>query len=239
MELITETPVKGRIYIDNNLFTTNKLHTPSYRILAIKDNKEYDSNEIALFSEYNRKDFGIAHRIIKEKFIKAKFDGIPVLYYPALSSGELSNNIDSETGQRMATVCDPNDESQDYGTKYAGGYSPPFITYVRLKGVKVDKQNILDIGTINEANQIMEFLAVPPVRTGDLIVDVPADRRWLVNASIKAQTLKNIPLGFEAETSLQAHSHQCYKVPIPDNYYDMLKNMERIQDKYKFNAIIS
>lgn len=54
------------------------------------------------------------------------------------------------------------------------------------------------------------------MRSGDLVVDVSTDRRWLIDDSIKTYMLKGtIPVGYDAEMSLQQRTHECYSVPIP------------------------
>lgn len=230
-ELLNETePVTGTLmYADEEFMTRNKSQTPSYKILAYIDDKtEYESDEVALYSKYEKKAFGIAHHIVNQWYRQARQDGIPVLYYPAIKNGKLSSSLDSVTGQRVLASCnkDPDDPENDYGSIYAGGYYRPFLTYVRPLGAKLVRENYLDEGLFDDATQRVSMLAYPPVRSGDLVVDVSTDRRWLVDDSIKTYMLKGtIPVGYDAEMSLQPHTHECYDVPIPDNYPEMIRNL--------------
>lgn len=233
-ELLNTTPATGTTYADTDFTFRTKEQVPHYKLLAITaDGKEYPSPDVALFSHVDRKAFGVAHNIIRAKYLQARQDGIPVLYYPAIKNGAMNAALDNVTGQRLEAVCptsnsvDPNDDANnDYGTYYAGGYYRPFLTFVRFMGAKVQKQNILDEGIYDESTQITKFLAFPPVRTGDLIVDVATDRRWFVGDSIQAELVKGIiPVGYTATLALQAHNHPCYTVPIPDNYTTMLRRL--------------
>lgn len=230
-ELLNEdSPVTDTmVYADTEFIIKNKSQTPAYKILAYIDAEhEYESEEIALYSKYERKTFGIAHHIIREFYRQARQDGIPVLYYPAIKNGKLSTSLDSITGQRVKASCNKDSENpdNDYGSIYEGGYYRPFLTYVRMVGAKLVRENYLDDGLFDDATQKVLFLAYPPVRSGDLVVDVSTDRRWLVGDNIKTHTLKStIPVSYEAEMSLQVHTHACYDVPIPDNYPEMIKDL--------------
>jgi hypothetical protein len=70
------------------------------------------------------------------------------------------------------------------------------------------------------------MLPYPPVRSGDMIVDVVTDKRWIINDSIKPQEFKGIPVSYTTTMSLQSRNEVCYGVPIPDNYYDMVKQLK-------------
>lgn len=223
--LLNETPVYGNIYLDVNFYSKNKIQVPHYRILALLDGKEYVSDQIAVFDKLRRREFGIIKKIIMSKLLQAKHDGIPVLYYPAISSGKVSTNIDPLTGQRTAYTC-PNSDNNDFGTYYEGGYAQPFITFVRLLGAKLDRTNRTEIGVWDETIQNVELLPYPPVRAGDMIVDVTTDRRWIINDSIKPAEFKGIPVSYQATMALQARNEKCYGVPIPDNYTQMLKQLK-------------
>lgn len=232
-ELLNTTPATGTTYADTTFSLQTKEQIPCYKILAIVDGKEYISPEVALFAKAGRKAFGIAQNIIRAKYLQARQDGLPVLYYPARKNGPMNASLDSVTGQRLAAACsssnslDPDDDADnDYGTYYAGGYYRPFITFIRLMGAKLQRENRLDDGIYDESVQQTTFLAFPPVRTGDMVVDVATDRRWFVGESIKAELVKGIiPVGYTANLTLQAHNHPCYSVPIPDNYSEMLRQL--------------
>lgn len=231
-ELITETPIYGTRYIDTDFYSSNKTDIPAYRILAIKNNEEYDSDIIALYSKVERREFGVAQAIIRDKYRQFRQDGTLVLYYPVKVTGPISDNIEEETGQRQKATC-PNDASpdSDFGTYYKGGYAQPFLTFISFNGAKLQRKTILDEGVYDDATQLVDFLPFPPVRSGDLIVDVEQDKRWIVNSSIKTHFIKNTPIGYEANMTLQPHSHPCYHVPVPDNYGEMRK-----QTLYPFKA---
>lgn len=232
-ELLNTTPATGTTYADTTFSILNKEQVPCYKILAILDGKEYVSPEVALFAKAGRKAFGVAHNIIRAKYLQARQDGLPVLYYPSRKNGPMNSSLDAITGQRLIAACpqtnsiDPEDDADnDYGTYYAGGYYRPFLTFVRLMGAKLQRESRLDDGIYDESVQQTEFLAFPPVRTGDMVVDVATDRRWFVGESIKAEMVKGIiPVGYAANLTLQAHNHPCYTVPIPDNYPEMLRQL--------------
>lgn len=225
--LLNEEPVYGNIYLDTDFYSTNKLDVPHYRLLAIYNDKEYESEQVAVYSHLRRREFGIIKKIIMTKFLQAKHDGIPVLYYPAIKNGKVSMNIDPTTGQRTSSSCkDEYADTNDYGLYYQGGYCPPFITYVRLLGAKLQRSNLTEIGTWDESTQQIEILPYPPVRAGDMIVDVSTDKRYIINESIKPQEFKGIPVSYQTSMSLQQRNSECYQVPIPDDYFDKLKQLK-------------
>lgn len=227
-ELLNETPVYGNTYADKDFFIKNKEQVPAYKVLALtEDNKEYVSPEVALFSRTGRKAYGVAQNIIRAKYYQARQDGIPVLYYPAITNGAMSASLDDVTGQRLEASCTASEGDEvDYGTYYKGGYYRPFLTYVRLIGERIQREDRLDDGIYDTSLYNVEFLAFPPVRTGDLVVDVATDRRWFVGSSIKMEAVQSIiPVSYTATLSLQEHNHPCYAVPIPTNYHDMLRRL--------------
>lgn len=227
-ELLNETPVYGNTYADKDFFIKNKEQVPAYKVLALtEDNKEYVSPEVALFSRTGRKAYGVAQNIIRSKYYQARQDGIPVLYYPAITNGAMSASLDDVTGQRLEASCTVSEGDEvDYGTYYKGGYYRPFLTYVRLIGERIQREDRLDDGIYDTSLYNVEFLAFPPVRTGDLVVDVATDRRWFVGSSIKMEAVQSIiPVSYTATLSLQEHNHPCYAVPIPTNYHDMLRRL--------------
>ena len=226
-ELLNTEPVYGNMYLDTNFYSTNKVDVPHYKLLAIDGNTEYESEQIAVYSHLRRREFGIIKKIIMTKFLQAKHDGIPVLYYPAIKGGKVSTNIDPVTGQRMSTSCKNEDsDTNDYGTYYQGGYCAPFLTFIRLRGAKLERSNLTEIGKWDESTQQIELIPYPPVRPGDLIVDVATDKRYIINDSIKPHEFKNIPISYEASMSLQPRSAECYGVPIPQDYIDRLKQVK-------------
>lgn len=234
-ELLNTTPQYGTTYADTTFSIPNKVQTPVYRVVAwVSDKESYDSPEVGVFTKIDRKAFGVAHNIIRGLYYQARQDGIPVLYYPAIKNGQMSSSLDDVTGQRNKASClsgdtdDPtgNDNSNDYGGYYEGGYYRPFLTYVRLVGARLVRETRLDDGLFDDAVQNAIFLAFPPVRSGDLVVDVVSDRRWLVSDNIKTQTVKSvIPVSYEAVINQQEHNHPCYAVPIPDNYPEMVRRL--------------
>lgn len=226
-ELLNTEPVYGNMYLDTNFYSTNKLDVPHYKLLAIDGDNEYESEQVAIYSHLRRREFGIIKKIIMTKFLQAKHDGIPVLYYPAIKNGKVSTNIDPVTGQRMGTSCpDEDQDTNDYGTYYQGGYCPPFITFVRLLGAKLQRSSLTETGNWDETTQNIEILSYPPVRAGDMIVDVATDKRYIINENIKPQEFKNIPVSYTTSMSLQSRNSECYQVPIPTNYDSMLKQLK-------------
>lgn len=232
-ELLNTTAARGSTYADTTFNIRTKDQVPQYKILAILNGKEYVSPAVAVFAHAGRKAFGVAHNIIRAKYLQARQDGLPVLYYPLIKNGAMSSTLDDITGQRLEAVCttgnstDPNDDANnDYGTYYKGGYYRPFLTYIRFMGPKLQQTDRLDVGIFDETVQKVKFLAFPPVRTGDLVVDVATDRRWFVGQSIQSELVKGIiPVGYSANLTLQATNHPCYDVPIPDNYIELLHRL--------------
>lgn len=228
-EALSTEPTYGSTFADTEFYIPNKVQQPMYKVLAIKGDKEWVSPDVALFSKVGRKAFGLAHNIIRAKYFQARQDGIPVLYYPLAKNGEKTSTLDSVTGQRTKADCATGDgetDENDYNTYYAAGYYRPFITYIRFLGERVQKENILDTGIYDSTVLNAELLAFPPVRTGDMIVDVSTDRRWTVGANIQTDLVKGvIPVSYTAQISLQPHNSPCYAVPIPSNYNAMVRRL--------------
>lgn len=232
-EPLNTEPVKGTTFTDTDFYSQNRVQVPVYKVMAELDGKTWYSPEIALYSKTGRKAYGIAHHIIRNKYLQARQDGIPVLYYAAVKNGELSDNINKWTGQTEKAPCyrsnstNPDeDQNNDYGTYYKQGYYRPFITFIRLMGARIQKTNLLDVGLFDDTVTNASFLAFPPVRTGDLVVDPSTDRRWIVGDSIQSELVQGvIPVGYNAYLTLKSHNDPVYSVPIPDNYYQMLENL--------------
>lgn len=229
-ELLNEEPVYGTTFADTGFEIRNLTDVPHYRVLALLDGEEYDSPAVALFAHTDRKAFGVAQNIIRGNYLQARQDGIPVLYYPAIRNGKMSSALDDVTGQRNTVQCtkeqedgDDTVDTNDYGAYYEGGYYRPFITFIRFIGAKLQRQNMLEEGVYDETVQKAMFLAFPPVRSGDLVVDPMTDRRWLVGTSITAHLVKSIiPVSYDASLTLQPTTHKCYEVPVPTNYQYLL-----------------
>lgn len=233
-ELLNDDPVFGCTFTDTTLQVRNKLQIPYYRVLAILNGKEYESPVVALYDRVGREAYGVSHCIISEKYIQARQDGIPVLYYPLARNGKTNEALDPDTGQRIKATCpasshvggDGEEGNDDYGTYYADGYCRPFITYIRLLGGLAQKTNVLDVGVMDSSVQLAEFLAFPFPRTDDMVVDAATDRRWKIGDLIQTHLVKGIiPVGHNAKISLQPHNDPCYAVPIPDNYKALVDNL--------------
>lgn len=233
-EPLNTDPVYGTTYTDTTFGSANKVQVPHYQIIAdLPDGRSFKSPEIALYAKTGRKAYGIAHHIIRNKYLQARQDGIPVLYYPSVKNGKISADLNPVTGQREKAPCyesnstDPeNDQDNDYGTYYAQGYYRPFITYMRLMGSRLQRQDRLDVGIFDETVMNATFLAFPPVRSGDMVVDVATDRRWIIGDSIQAELVQGvIPVGYTTFITLQDHNLPVYSVPIPNNYSEMLESL--------------
>lgn len=232
-EPLNATAVKGTTYTDTEFTIKNRTQVPSYRVMAVLDGKTWFSPEVALYARTGRKAYGIAHHIIRNKYLQARQDGIPVLYYPAVKNGELNSNIDPVTGQRVKAPCtknnstDPdNDQDNDYGTYYQKGFYRPFMTYMRLMGARLQRTNVLDTGVFDDLVQNVELLAFPPARTGDMIVDPITDRRWIIGDSIQTELVQGIiPVGHSAYVTLMSHNDPIYSVPLPNNYMQMMEDL--------------
>lgn len=238
-ELLNKKPIYGTQYTDTNFYTPNLKSVPEYRLLANLNGVEYESAPVAVHARTGKKAFGIASNIIRNKYYQARQDGIPVLYYPAISEGEYSDSVDPDTLQRENVSCATLEEAvspagEDYGTLFKGGYHRPFITFVRFLQAKLQKENILEEGVYDDATQVVELLPFPPARAGDLIVDVTTDRRWTLNTSIKSYMVKGaIPVGYMTSVTQLPHNHAAYKVPIPTNYHEKLIQLYNVESNLK------
>lgn len=235
-ELLNTDPVFGSTYTDTGFSVRNKLSNPGYKILAVLNGKEFVSPDITLYSRTGRKAYGVARTILRSKYLQARLDGIPVLYYPLARNGKTNESLDPDTGQRVKASCpkglsadeqEETGEQDDYGTYYADGYCRPYITYMRLLGEYAQKENVLDNGVYDASTVMVELLSFPYARTDDMIVDVATDRRWKVGDNIQTSLVKGvIPVCHKVKISLQAHNDPCYAVPIPDNYYDLKHRLD-------------
>lgn len=230
-ELLNTQPVYGNGYADKEFVIKNKSQVPAYRVLAIKGELEWDSPEVAVFDHVSRKEFGIAQNIIRGLYLQARHDGIPVLYYPAVKNGAMSGSLDPDTGQRIAnTDCEMGnvaDDENDYGTYYKGGYYRPFLTFIRPMQPKLVREDRLDVGVFDSNIIQTYFLPFPSVRSGDMVVDVATDRRWIIGEGVTSSNFASkIPVLYQGEMSLQAHNDPCYKVPVPTNYSHMIRHFQ-------------
>lgn len=220
---LNEIPIRGTTFVDTDFIIPNREEVSAYKIVADKGGTLYTSDSVGVFSRMTRKDFGISQNIIRMKYLQAsKGDGIGVLYYPAVKSGEVSMAIDPASGMRYKATC-PGDT--DMGGYYANGFYRPFYTFIRILN---SRQTTLERSAAGEGlddtvSLSAEFLPFPPVRTGDLIVDVETDNRYLIGKQIQTDMLRGVvPLSYTTTIELQQRSMPVYSFDPPDNYYQLI-----------------
>ncbi|MEG1543079.1 MAG: hypothetical protein RR382_00950 [Tannerellaceae bacterium] len=233
-DLMTALPITETAWVDMDFVVSNRVQLPAYRLLAVlPDGTEVESPITIPFAYGSRIDYGVAQNIIRTKYLQATIDGIPMLHYPSTRGGELSPNIDPDTGVREDASCP--DES-DAGGYYASMYQRPYLTWVRLIKNGSVKMQASDegVGYKDSLETLAELLVWPPTRSGDLFIDISNDNRYIVGDDVRADMVKGVyPISYSAMLNLQHRNMPAYNVELPDNLDEMLRVFRRASTEYR------
>lgn len=219
-ELLNVDPVTGTSYEDTTLVPGNLQDIPHYRVLCVKDDAEYDSPIIGIYNLLTRKEYAVCSKILKMEFLQlSRGEGLKVLVYKPLQSGEVSDQVDPDTLQHTGVPCPSLDhEDNSYDQIYKEGYARPVLTLMRITDngpiVVMDRQNGL---STRDENMIQaRFLGYPHITTGDMIVNYETDDRYAVTDTVKAYKFKGVfPVAFDAKLQMLSRKDVRYKVPVP------------------------
>lgn len=197
-------------YIDDTFSVESKLIDIHYKVIAELDGSKIESDTIGVFGTTNRKDFGIANRVMQEwaKVLRTKTE--IKIYKQLIYNNPCPVCVDPDTDQAVGTtLCD-----SCFGTRYDKGFASPISSFMWLPKtpalVSVSSQ---DGNGVSDPQQYRaRLLAYPPLRQGDMIVDPRSDDRWLVNNISQFSVAAQITVLIDANLSLLRRSDIRYKV---------------------------
>lgn len=212
--LATTTPVFADSYVDTSL-TVSK--DPYYRVLMVHEGVEYDSPVVGAYDKMSKAQYGGISKMMGLEYRRMRSgNGIQVLHYIPLLTGDYTDNVDPDTEQQYGIPC-PEDED-DLGLKFKGGYGPPIYTWLEISRFGEDKkeeaQNGLDISEslIHSAH----LLAFPRPRPGHLFIHPPTDNRYVVTSVVQGNLFRGVfPISYDTNIQLLRRSDPRYRIIIP------------------------
>lgn len=214
-ELVNETaPAKHGMYIDNSM---DMLSDPYYRLLMIDRGVEYDSPVVGVFDKLSKTQFGGVRKMMHLEYLRmSSGNGIQVLHYIPLVSGELNSNVDPLTYQKYGYPCKEDDE--DVGLTYKGGFAPPIYTWVEIKVFGEHKIEEASTG-LNISDTLTHqgrMLAFPRPNAGDLLIHPSTDNRYVLTSSVQGNLFRGIcPISYDVGLQLLHKNDPRYKVVVP------------------------
>lgn len=212
--------VTGMSFVDQEFIVENRVTDTHYRLLLRMDNgDEYESPIVSMFGKLTRKQWGATCKMLQREHLRMRVgNGIEVLHYLPLTSGELNANYDPDTGQHLSPDClhDPDDS---YGLKYKGGFAPPIKTYIEFADVGPIAFQDREDGQGHDDPVIIKarMLAHPRPNRGQLIVHTPSDNRYVVGDTIKGYYFRGIvAIRYDVTLHLLRRNDARYRVPIPE-----------------------
>jgi len=211
--------LEGSSFIDQEFFVDNRLQPTYYRmLLRTDDGEEFESPIVGLFDKLTRRQWGASCKMLAREYLRMRVgNGVEILHYIPLMSGEINPKFDSDTGQHLGPEC-PNDE-ESYGLKYKGGYGNPVQTYIEFRDVGPlvfqDTQN--GQGHADPITVRARMLAHPKPGRGHMIVHPATDNRYVVGDTIKGWYFRGIvAIAYDVTLHLLRRNDPRYRVPIPE-----------------------
>lgn len=213
-----DTPVRNTMSYEDEMFFVNNITTDVfYRILMEHEELgERDSPIVRVFDRLTRREFFAVRAMISREYKDMNITGgLPIFYYVPLVSGRTAGEYDAQTGQQIKHQSKIN---TGYGTPYAGGFSAPFNTFMKITTpltlMQVDRpdgagsQEITKIG--------VKLLPYPKPARGHLIIHPARDDRYVIGEKITGHLFKGVAATiYEVELLLLARDDPRYGVPVP------------------------
>jgi len=213
--------LEGASYVDEEYVVENRVTNAYYRMLMITEEaEEFESPIVSMFGKLTRRQWGGCCKILqRERLRMCTGNGIEVLHYIPLASGEVNPHFDPDTGQHLTAEC-PDEADSSYGLKYVGGYGPPVKTWIEFKDVGPIVMQDRDDGSGHDdpLNVQARMLAHPRPRRGHLIIHPPSDNRYVVGETIKGWYFRGIvSIAYDTTLHLLRRNDSRYRVPIPED----------------------
>ena len=212
---VTTQAISGESCEDTEFYANNRLMQTFYRVVLVKDGKEFQSPVISAFDRMTRSEYGAAKQIIHYEYMRmSKGNGVRILHYLPLVEGEINPDYDAETGQKLMATC-PNDDS--YGLMYKGGFGPPLQTWAEFLQIN-ESLSISpgDQGMDDKVEVIARLMSFPKPLRNHLIVHPVTDNRYVVGDEIKGSYFKGfVAVSYDVKLTLLDRGDPRYRVPVP------------------------
>jgi hypothetical protein len=212
---VSTAAVSGNTFEDTEFYLANRLMQVFYKVILIKDGKDYESPSVSAFDKLTRSEYGAAKQIMNYEYLRmSRGNGLRVFHYLPLVDGEINPDYDEETGQQLIATC-PDDGS--YGLKYKGGYGPPLQTWAEFLQIRESLSVAQgDMGLDDKVTIAARLLAFPKPLKNHLIIHPPTDNRYIVGDELKGSYFKGfVATSYDVELTLLDRSDPRYNVPVP------------------------
>jgi hypothetical protein len=198
---------------DNRERAFGKTADVHYRVkLTTAAGNVYYSDPVSVLNGLDKRDWNIVREMIrKERLRFRKQVGQEAYLLKAIRYGpQCPACVDPITGEVTNSQC-----QTCYGTGFAGGYFPPFNTYVAIEPEQT--REALNPQTNMSAPVAVpgRVLAEPQVYSLDVFVMKHSDKRYYVHPVSVAAQVRGIPVVLQVELRLAPFSDVVYSVPVP------------------------
>jgi hypothetical protein len=214
--------INGTSFVDSEFIIENRVTDTHYRMLlrmGDENGTEYESPVVSMFGKLTRRQWGGTCKMLRREHLRmSSGNGVEVLHYIPLNSGELNPHYDPDTGQHLSPDC-LNDPSDSYGLKYKGGYAAPKQTFIEFADVGpiVFQDRDDGMGHDDPIRVQARMLAHPRPNRGHLIVHTASDNRYVVGDTIKGYYFRGIvAIRYDVTLHLLRRNDARYRVPIPE-----------------------
>lgn len=197
---------------DETLLDQGKFYERYYRVEVRKGGERFESETVGTFGKVSRQEFGAARHIMNLEYsVLRKFTEFHLC--KAIVAGPVCPECSlDETEQHVSTSLCP----RCYGQGVDGGYYPPVVTYGRqmTKTDVVQNDSQSGTGSNDQDRGVWRLLAFPLLRKNDLLVDLGADRRYLVDSFTPFLFGGKIPVVFMVTLTMLEKKNIRYTFPI-------------------------
>ncbi len=199
-------------FIDPKLVNAGKLIENYYKVVVKKGSDVHESPPIGTFGTVRRDEFGAARIIMDSEFeILRRFTQFLICKLRAFGP-PCKRCVDVDTDQAIGTSLCP----ECFGTQKEGGYFPPVKTFGRVLSttptVQMNSQE--GTGSTDPVAAKIRMIAYPLLRQNDMLVNLGADRRYLVNDTKPSVFGGKIPVVLTVDAMLLPTTDIRYTFPI-------------------------